>query len=357
MTLSSQIDSITPDAIELTSASRTTYSSYRHSGVPWLGEIPAHWSVRPLKSEFSVINGATPRSDQAEYWGGDIAWITPEDLGALNHDTITVTRRSLTTEGYVSCGTRIAPIGSIVLSTRAPIGHVALLGMDACCNQGCRILSPRSKIAAKYAYYQLVAAREVLRSLGTGSTFTELNRDKVASFSMAVPDVAEQRTIAGFLDRETAKIDALVEKKERLIELLREKRAALISHAVTKGLDPDVPMKDSGVEWLGEVPLHWGIKRLKYVAPEVTVGIVVTPAKYYVDDGVPCLRSLNVREDGLRSESLVYISIESNTMLRKSMICKGDIVVVRTGQPGVAAVVDDRFHGANCIDLIIVRTA
>ena len=169
------------------------------------------------------------------------------------------------------------------------------------------------------------------------------------------PPPSEQRTIAAFLDRETAKLDALIAKKQRLIELLHEKRAALISHAVTKGLDPSVPMRDSGVAWLGEIPAHWGVTLLKYITHEVTVGIVVTPAKYYVDDGIPCLRSLNVREGQLRDTDLVYVSEESNRLLSKSVIHKGDLVAVRTGQPGTTAVVDDVFDGANCIDLIIIR--
>ena len=121
------------------------------------------------------------------------------------------------------------------------------------------------------------------------------------------------------------------------------------------GLDPSPRLKPSGVEWLGDVPEHWEVKELKHCAPSVTVGIVVTPAKYYEDEGVPCLRSLNVLPGKLNPSELVFISEASNELHRKSMIFEGDIVVVRTGRPGAAAVVDDRFDGANAIDLIIVR--
>ena len=122
------------------------------------------------------------------------------------------------------------------------------------------------------------------------------------------PPLDERQTIGGYLDRETAKIDALVARKERLIELLQEKRAALITRAVTRGLDPNVPMKDSGVEWLGEIPAHWEVKRLKHLTPGTTVGIVVTPSKYYVDEGIPCLRSLNVSRGTIDMDNLVFIS-------------------------------------------------
>ena len=144
-------------------------------------------------------------------------------------------------------------------------------------------------------------------------------------------------------------------KKERLIELLQEKRTALITQAVTKGLDPNVPMKGSGVEWLGEIPAHWGARRLKQIVPQITVGIVVTPSKYYVDEGIPCLRSLNIAQGRVSMTDLVFISAAANDFHRKSQIFEGDLVVVRTGRAGTAVVVPRDLDGANCIDLLIIR--
>ncbi|MEW6391635.1 MAG: restriction endonuclease subunit S [Pseudomonadota bacterium] len=114
-------------------------------------------------------------------------------------------------------------------------------------------------------------------------------------------------------------------------------------------------MKASGVEWLGQVPAHWEVTRLKRVVSSITVGIVVEPSKYYVDEGVPALRSLNVRPGRIRPDDLVFISDEANELHSKSKLNAGDIVAVRTGQPGTAAVVPSEFHGANCVDLIIIR--
>ena len=184
-----------------------------------------------------------------------------------------------------------------------------------------------------------------------------LNRDRAYEKVVFVPPLPEQHAIADYLDRETSKIDALVTEKERLLSLLAEKRRTLITQAVTRGLNRDIPMRDSGVEWLGEIPGHWELKRLKFISPEITVGIVVTPAKYYEDSGVPCLRSLNVKETGLTNTDLVYISPESNELLSKSKVFTGDLVAVRSGQPGTTAIVDERFDGANCIDLIVIRRA
>ena len=153
--------------------------------------------------------------------------------------------------------------GSLVLSTRAPIGHLALAGTAVCTNQGCRSLVFRHAGDETYFYFQLRAARPVLEAAGRGSTFKELGSEDLGSVDLTVPPPDEQRAIASILDRETAKIDALVARKERLIELLREKRTALITRAVTQGLDPNVPRKDSGVEWLGEIPAHWKTKKIK----------------------------------------------------------------------------------------------
>lgn len=113
--------------------------------------------------------------------------------------------------------------------------------------------------------------------------------------------------------------------------------------------------KDSGVEWLGEVPAHWALRRLKHVSPEITVGIVVEPSKYYCEQGVPALRSLNVQPGKIVLSDLVFISEDANRQLSKSMLHAGDLVAVRSGQPGTTAVVPPELEGCNCIDLIIIR--
>lgn len=240
------------------------YPAYRPSGVMWLGSIPLGWAVMPVKRLFRILNGATPRSSAEEYWDGDIAWCTPDDLGDLRGAKIEGTRRRITEAGYENCGTNLAPADSIIVSTRAPIGHIGLAAIPMCTNQGCRALAPLKPLSSRFFYYALLSARPELQSLGQGSTFLELARTKLAAVEVASPPLTEQQVIAAFLDRETAKIDGLVEKKRRLIDLLKEKRTALISRAVTKGLNPTAPMKPSGIDWLGDVPAHWQIKQLKY---------------------------------------------------------------------------------------------
>ncbi len=219
-----------------------------------------------LKYVVDIVNGATPSTAEPDYWDGSIEWATPDDLGKLTDKYIFHTTRKITDAGLANCGASLSPKGSILLSTRAPIGHIAISQIPICCNQGCRILKPTSHIETSYMYYCLSDSKACLNALGQGSTFVELSRERLAAMQINLPPIEEQKAIVSFLDRETSRIDALIQKKERLIELLKEKRIALITQAVTKGLDPNVPMKDSGIEWLGEVPEHWDIKKLKHVS-------------------------------------------------------------------------------------------
>ena len=209
----------------------------KDSGIEWLGQTPAHWSLTKVKRLFRVVNGSTPATGVAEYWDGDTVWVTPDDLGQLTSDTITHGRRNISQLGHASCATTLVPPGSLVLSTRAPIGHLAIAGVQLCTNQGCKCLLPREVGNVRYFYYQLLAARPHLKSCGDGSTFQELSSRKLESVSLGCPPRREQDAIAHFLDRETARIDAPVSKVHQAIDRLREYRTALISAAVTGKID------------------------------------------------------------------------------------------------------------------------
>lgn len=211
-------------------------------------------------------------------------------------------------------------------------------------------------ISPRFLAYLLRAydTTKVFYSMG-GGLRQSMKFSDVKRLPVVLPPAQDQIAIVTFLDRETAKIDALMAEQQRLIELLKEKRQAVISHAVTKGLNPDAPMKPSGIEWLGDVPEHWKIRKLKHVSPQVTVGIVVEPSKFYVVEGVPALRSLNVRPGAVILDNVVYISDDANKLHSKSKLNAGDLVAVRSGQPGTTAVIPAELDGCNCIDLIIIR--
>ena len=251
---------------------RSPYPRYKPSGMEWLGDVPEHWQWSQTRHLFDIVNGGTPTSSEKSYWDGDIEWFTPDDLGRNHSMRISGSRRKITQDGIQNSSARMSPKGAIILSTRAPIGHLAVIDVAAATNQGCRTLVPIFKANSCFFYYSLLASRDVLQSLGKGSTFMELTPDDLGSHPVPLPSLSEQQAIAGFLDRETARVDALVEKKQQLIERLAEYRTALITQTVTKGLPPDVAaaeglnpaplLKPSGVEWLGDVPEHWKVKRL-----------------------------------------------------------------------------------------------
>jgi type I restriction enzyme S subunit len=264
------------DGGSLTSSRRTTGVLSKDAdrgnlGVDWPGDIPKDWDIVRLKRIFSTVGGGTPQSTNSEYWDGDIRWVTPNDLGRLTGDTILESERKITKEGYGSCGTTLVPAGSLILSTRAPIGHLAIAGTELCTNQGCHslILQDSDRDYPKYHYYQLLAARPELESWGRGSTFMELSQKDLRGVYLCRPPPNEQRVIASYLDRATSKIDALIRKKHLLMETLQEKKAIIASSATTKGLLPDAAMKDSGIPAVGLIPKHWDAKKNKQIFAEV----------------------------------------------------------------------------------------
>lgn len=324
------------------------YPEYKDSGVEWLGEIPSHWDLKSSKFLFNIVNGSTPKSGIEDYWEGDITWVTPTDLSKIQHFEISESSRNITQKGLDSCGTSLVPKRSLILSCRAPIGSLAITTKEVCTNQGCKSLVVKAEVNTKFMYYFLSVSTKQLNVLGRGTTFLELSSDELGNFKLPYPISKEQFEIANFLDHETAKIDTLIAKQEKLIELLKEKRQAVISHAVTKGLNPDVAMKDSGVEWLGDVPEHWLIPNVGYHS-EVTklTGFEYTNLWQPKADGeVIALRGFNIQERYLDLKKTEKISKDLSFKLLRSKLFKGDLVLPCTGTLGNAALIDrdDTYH-------------
>ena len=314
------------------------YPAYKDSGVEWIGEVPEHWSVTPIKLIAQIVNGATPESGTASYWDGNIAWFTPADLDNNYATTLFEPRRRITYKGLASCAARLTPLGSVVLSTRAPVGSVGVTAVESATNQGCRTLVPRSSVPPKLIAETLIAARAEMVLRSNGTTFQELSTDSLASLRVPLPPPAEQSAIAAAIDRETARLDALITKKTRFIELLKEKRSALITHAVTKGLDPTVKMKDSGVEWIGEVPEHWGVPPVK-ICYEVRLGKMLQPnAVTQADILVPYHRAQTVQWE--RIDDLAVDQMwASRADIERFSVDIGDLLICEGGDVCRAAIV------------------
>jgi type I restriction enzyme S subunit len=211
----------------------------------------------------------------------------------------------------------------------------------------------RSARALEERFLFYVTLSSAFRRLGEGDLYgaggqKRVSESFVKNLRHPLPPLPEQRAVAAFLDRETARIDGLVAKKEQLIELLQEKRAALITRAVTKGLDPSVPMKDSGVEWLGQIPAHWHVKRLWHLTPpdrRIMYGIVLPGPN--LEEGVPIVKGGDVSPERLRLERLNRTSLEIESGYVRSRLRGGDLVFAIRGSIGEVAMVPDELEGAN----------
>jgi type I restriction enzyme S subunit len=310
------------------------YAEYSESGVDWIGDVPAHWTVAPVKRGFAVIGGSTPKSDEAAFWDGDIVWVSPADLSRLPSIYIADSGRKITEAGLNSCGTTMVPAGSIVLSTRAPIGSLAISTSALCTNQGCKSLVPNDVASSNYFAYVLLSATTPLNLRGKGTTFLELSADELSAFKLPYPSLDEQAAIATFLDRETAKIDALIAEQEKLIALLAEKRQATISHAVTRGLNPHAPMKDSGVPWLGEVPAHWELSSLARIAVDRCDGPFGSGIKseHYTGSGALVVRLQNIRAGFFSKGEPVFLDQDYFLAeLQSHAVVAGDVLVAGLG--------------------------
>ena len=238
------------------------YEKYKPSGIAWIGEVPEHWELKKIKFCFDVYAGATPKTENPDNWDGDIVWITPADY-KTEDKFIKGGQRTITKQGYESCNTQIVPKGSIVFSKRAPIGSVAISDVELCTNQGCLSCVPKGTNSTYY-YYVMSVSTECFDLLGSGATFKEISADSFSNVKLPFPTILEQNAIVAYLDARCSDIDKVVATQEKRIALLKELRQSIITQAVTRGLNPNVKMKDSGDEWIGMVPEHWTVGRLKY---------------------------------------------------------------------------------------------
>lgn len=237
------------------------YPEYKPSGVDVIGAIPIHWEVKPLRQLGRLLKGSGGSKEDVVDEG--VPCVRYGDLYTTHRNFIERARTCLTEERafaytpieygdvlFAASGEKLEEIGK---------SAVNLIGDDARCGGDLIVLRPSAPHVARFLGYAADAAPAALQkaSMGRGTTVKHIYPDELRHLMLALPPVSEQQAIADFLDRETPKIDALVAEQERLIELLKEKRQAVISHAVTKGLNRRAPMKDSGIEWLGMIPAHW----------------------------------------------------------------------------------------------------
>ncbi len=201
----------------------------KDSGIEWIGMIPEHWVTKRVKDVCKVVCGATPKEDQL-YWDGDIIWISPSDMTEFGE--IERGARTITNDGYQSCGTTLVPKNSIIMSTRAPIGKTNIALNEMCTNQGCKCLTSKS-LNMRYMLYTIWSKKENFQALGRGTTFIELSTKDLSLFCLALPPLSEQQEIANYLDEKCAKIDAAIENITKQIDASKRLRKAIINEAIS----------------------------------------------------------------------------------------------------------------------------
>lgn len=316
------------------------YSSYKDSGVKWLGEIPSHWDVISLKHLANISSGSTPSSSVEKYWNGNVRWITPADF-KTETKYVSCGIRNITEEGVSACSTVVLPQNSVVFSKRAPVGQVSITTEELCVNQGCIACVPNSKVISTFLYYLLSVYRNEFDFFSVGTTFREISLKEFSSFKVSVPSILEQELIVKYLDFATSQIDTAISQQKKMIELLNERKQIIINNAVTKGLDPNVKMKDSGVDWIGEIPEGWEVRKLKHFV-YITDGTHDTPR--YVDPSnntYPLVTSRCIVNGVIDLSLANHISEQDyREIATRSYVRKFDVIMPMIGTVGNPAVVD-----------------
>lgn len=314
------------------------YPEYKDSGVEWLGDIPKEWKVSRVKYIAPFQVGWTPPTKNDANFIGDNLWVNISDLKGK---FISSTAKCISDLAAKEASMDITPKGSLLYSFKLSVGAVSFSECDLYTNEAIASFLDNATLPLSYLYY--VLPKFIIENASTNIYGAKiLNQELIKNSFLLVPSLDEAKNIAAFLDHETAKIDKLIEKQQQLIELLKEKRQAVISHAVTKGLNPDVPIKDSGVEWLGEVPEHWDITRLKYECSHIVDCPHSTPN--YTDDGdFPAIRTADIFAGYLNLEKCRRVTKgvydERNTRLIPRA---GDIIYSREGERfGIGAAIPE----------------
>ena len=274
------------------------YEAYKDSGIEWIGVIPEGWEVVPLKQRYSFITGFTPDTKRPEYYDLEgFDWVTIADMSS---DVVTNTASKISQLAVDEINPTIIPSGSLMYSFKLSTGKTAFAGREVYTNEAIASFAPNNPCIRFLRYSSYLIEYAANKNIYGAKL---LNASLLRNALLVYPPIEEQRAIADYLDAETAEIDALVTDCEREVGLLREYRKAVISEAVTRGLDPDVPMRDSGVEWIGRISESWSIVPLKHLVASIESGTSLDGASWPASD---C-------EKGVLTLSAVYQSVFDST--------------------------------------------
>lgn len=243
------------------------YETYKDSGIQWVGEIPSHWDSNKLKFFADISTGTTPSTANEEYWNEATEnWYTPADFNEgdihLNGSS-----RKVSAMAFEKSACKVFKKNVVlVVGIGATLGKIGFSRVECSANQQINAIEFYDNVYPLFGAYYLSSLKEVMKSLASAATLAIMNQSVTGSIPFVCPTLAEQKNIATYLDHKVGQIDATIAEKEQMLEDLKAYRSSIISEAVTKGLDKNVEMKESGVEWIGMIPKHWNINKLKFFA-------------------------------------------------------------------------------------------
>ncbi|MRW91040.1 hypothetical protein GJ699_13675 [Duganella sp. FT80W] len=311
-----------------------TYTSYKPSGVPWLGDIPSHWCVEKLKFFAKFVGGGTPSKAEPLYWGGDLPWVSPKDM---KRSLIGETEDYITSEGLRNSPCALIPPGSVLTVVRSGILQhtipVAINTLPVALNQDMRSLIPNERVDSRYLAYQIEGCQRELREewVKQGATVESIDHQRMVDSRLAVPSTDEQRSIVDYLDVETARIDTLIHEKDELIGLLREWRQSVIAE-YTSGATQSQDKKATGNVHMPWIPSDWSMVR---VGKYARIGNGSTPlkdnARYWEGGTFPWLNSSVVNCDVV-DEGSEYVTDVALRACHLPIVEPGSLLVALTGQ-------------------------
>lgn len=300
------------------------YDKYKDSGIAWIGEIPEHWEIRKLKNIFLLSTGTTPKEyDKISEGDNLINWYTPSDILEGCNDLFSSLRK-LSERVIYENKISLFPIGTLLyVGIGASAGKVGYANENGYSNQQITGLIPLECYSRFYFYY-LSILKDKIRDNAFFTTLPIINNVYLGQELLPYPLLSEQQSIATYLDQKCSEIDELITLQEEMITKLQSYKQSVITEAVTKGLDKNVPLKDSGIEWIGEIPEHWEVKRLKYFGNNYN-GLTYSPNDICnSQEGTIVLRSSNIKDNKLCFDDNVYVNKDIPTKL---FVNKGDILI------------------------------
>ena len=336
------------------------YKEYKDSGVEWIGEIPSHWEVKKINHELDLLTDYVANGS-FESLAKNVEYLDEPDYAILLRTQdynkqfegpfVYISEKSY---NFLKKSELIE--GDLVISNVGSVGTIFKVPkLDRPTSLAPNAILVRTKQCNEYIYY-FIKSTVGQKSLEDITSFTaqpKFNKTSFRTIKILVPKMEEQIKIVEYLDKRTLKIDNIISKKEELIETLKASRTKLISETVTKGLDKNIPMKDSGVEWIGEIPSHWEVKKLKHISERIEVGIAESTTDSYSESGIPIIRSTNVDNSTVDTNNLLYIKESFANKNKSKYLYEGDLITVRTGNVGRTAVITKELNKSQCFTMLM----